>query len=135
MEIERAAFPRAPYTRRMFLHLHRKCPDLFVAATRARKILGYMSTCAGPKNAEIVSIAVDPEWRQLGVGTLLMEHTLARLRTRRVRSVELMVRTTSQAVRFYRRFRFTRLRTVARYYEDGAPAYHMRRGLRAPRLI
>ena len=104
MKIERAAFAREPYTRKMFLQLHRECADLFVVAKRARRISAYMSTCANAEQAELISIAVDPKWRKLGLGSALMRHTLAALKERKVRRVVLMVRIdNTEAVRFYRR--------------------------------
>jgi ribosomal-protein-alanine N-acetyltransferase len=130
MKIERAAFSRESYTRKMFLQLYRECRDLFVIAKRARRIAAYMSTCADSTQAELISIAVDPKWRKLGLGSALMRHTLAALKTRKVRRVILMVRTANtEAVRFYRRFGFTRVGRVPGYYEDGAAAYSMRKRL------
>ncbi len=130
MKIERAAFSREAYTRKMFLQLYRECADLFVVAKRARRIAAYMSTCADSNQAELISIAVDPKRRKLGLGSALMRHTLAALKVRKVRRVVLMVRIdNTEAVRFYRRFGFTRLRTVPGYYEDGGAAYSMRKRL------
>jgi ribosomal-protein-alanine N-acetyltransferase len=130
MEIERATFPEAPYTRAMFRDLYRDCGALFFVARLGRRIAGYMVTCAHVRRAEVVSIAVDPRFQGLGVGTALMTHSLTELKKSNVPCVELMVRETSRhAVRFYRRFGFTRVRPVRRYYENGGDAVHMRMAL------
>jgi ribosomal-protein-alanine N-acetyltransferase len=114
----------------MFLQLYRECADLFVVAKRSRRIAAYMSTCADSQQAELISIAVDPKWRKLGLGSALMRHTLAALKVRKVQRVVLMVRIdNTEAVRFYQQFGFTRVRKVPRYYEDGAAAYSMRKRL------
>jgi len=96
----------------------------------APAISGYISTGADRQKAEIVSIAVHPDQRNRGIATALMTDTPAGLRRRGVRTVELMVRTTNRlAVRFYSRFGFKRLRRVARYYDDDAAGFPMRKRL------
>jgi ribosomal-protein-alanine N-acetyltransferase len=126
LSIERAAFPREPYDRELFLELYRDCGGLFIVAKCSGRIAGYMVSCAKSGKAEIVSIAVHPKYQKLGVGSALMVHTLAALKKKKVQSVKLMVKTTnSSGVRFYRRFGFIRVRRVPRYYEDGADAFRM----------
>jgi ribosomal-protein-alanine N-acetyltransferase len=120
LAIEEAAFPGEAYSRRMFLDLECECGPLFYVARRGVRIVGYMVTCLERESAEIVSIAVHPEARGLGVGSALMRHTLSRLRRLGVSRLELMVRATNAAaIRFYRRFGFRRVRRVRGYYEDG----------------
>jgi [ribosomal protein S18]-alanine N-acetyltransferase len=130
MEIERDAFPEAPYTPAMFRDLYRDCGALFFVARVGRRTGGYMVTCVDARRAEVVSIAVDPRFQRLGIGTALMTHSLTELKASKVRRVDLMVRETSRhAVRFYRRFGFTRVRCVRRYYENGGDAVHMTKAL------
>jgi len=131
MEIERATFSRDAYTRRMFMDLHRDCGDLFFVAQRGRRIAGYIVMCTNSNKAELVSIAVDPKLRKLGIGTALMRRVLAELGHRKICRIELMVRVTNQeAVRFYGGFHFRLIRRVRHYYEDSADAYRMRRIIR-----
>jgi ribosomal-protein-alanine N-acetyltransferase len=128
MEIERATFSREAYTRKMFLELQRDCGALFFVAQRGRRVAGYIVLCRNSNKAELVSIAVDPKLRKLGIGTALIEHAFSELVSRKVRCIELMVRVTNEeAVHFYRSFEFRRVRRVRRYYEDGADAYRMRK--------
>jgi [ribosomal protein S18]-alanine N-acetyltransferase len=128
LEIERAAFGEEAYTREMFLELAEDCPGLFFIARYARRIAGYMVTCIGPAKAEVISIAVDPRCHRQGVGKALMARTLYVLRRRKVKRVDLMVRSTSQgAITFYHNFGFTRIRRVPNYYADGAEAIHMKK--------
>jgi ribosomal-protein-alanine acetyltransferase len=130
--LERATFPEGPYTKAMFRELYRDCGALFFVAVRLRRIVGYMVTCVVKAQAEIVSIGVDPQCQKMGIGTRLMEHTLAALEKREVQRIELMVRTTNRdGVHFYRRFGFSSVERVARYYEDRGDAVHMRKILRA----
>jgi len=128
LALERATFAEGPYTKAMFRELYRDCGDLFFVAVRVGRIVGYMVTCVDKGQAEIVSIGVDPKWQKVGLGTRLMEHTLAVLEKRGIRRMELIVRATNKAaLRFYRRFGFRSAGRIHRYYEDGADAFHMKR--------
>jgi ribosomal-protein-alanine N-acetyltransferase len=130
--VERATFAEGRYTKAIFRELYRDCSDLFVVAVRLRRIVGYMVTCVDNAQAEIVSIGVDPKCQKMGIGTRLMDHTLGVLEKRGIERIELMVRTRNKdGVRFYRKFGFRPAGRVARYYEDGADAFHMRKTLRA----
>jgi ribosomal-protein-alanine N-acetyltransferase len=130
LEIEIACFPEEPYSPELFLELHQECPSLFILASRARRIVAYMTTCVKEQSAEIVSLAVDPGRRSQGVGTALMRHTLEALRDSAVRAVDLTVRTANHAaIRFYRGFGFRYVRTIPRYYQDGGAGIRMRLAL------
>jgi ribosomal-protein-alanine N-acetyltransferase len=136
LAVERATFAEGPYTKAMFRELYRDCGKFFVVATRSRRIVGYMVTCVDKGQAEIVSIGVDPKCQKMGIGTRLMEHTLAALEKRRIRRMELTVRTTNKdGVRFYRRFGFRSAGRIRRYYEDGCDAYLMKRSQSAKRTV
>ena len=126
LRIEKLCFPSEAWDGPLFLTYFARYPDLFVVAKLGSRIAGYAITCAGPERAELASIAVDPAARTHGVGTALIEYTAAELRRRHVRHWCLMVRITNEsAIRFYRRFGFTRTRTVRDYYADGSDAWRM----------
>ena len=94
------------------------------------RIAGYAVACAGQRDAEIASIAVHPDYRRRGVAYALMRHTLGALRKGGIRRVELMVRTGNTAgARLYRSLGFRRVRTIARYYEDGGDAFLIARAI------
>lgn len=126
LEIERASFPNEAYTRDMFLELHRECGDLFLIAKRSGRIVGYMVSSVGPRKAEIISIAVDPGYRNTGVGRALILYTIEKLRELGAGRLELTVRTTSAAaIRLYRSLGFSPLKTVTHYYQDGGDGLRM----------
>jgi ribosomal-protein-alanine N-acetyltransferase len=136
LALERVTFPEGPYTKAMFRELHRDCGGLFFVAVRLRRIVGYMVTCVDKAQAEIVSIGVDPACQKVGIGTQLMEHTLATLAKRGIGRMELTVRTTNKdGVRFYRRFGFRSAGRIRRYYEDSCDAYLMKRSQSAKRPV
>jgi ribosomal-protein-alanine N-acetyltransferase len=130
LEIEKTSFASDAYTRRMFLDLYRDCGELFLVAKRRGRVEGYIVSGVRSGEAEIISIAVRPETRGAGVGSMLMRETLARCAASGVRRAWLMVRSGSrQAVRFYRRFGFRAAGRVADYYRDGEEALRMRKEL------
>jgi [ribosomal protein S18]-alanine N-acetyltransferase len=127
LEIERASFPREAYTRKMFKELRRECGPLFLVIKSRRRIAGYIATCRSETSAELISVAVDPRWRGQGLGTAMLEHSLAFLRASGVKHLDLMVSTNNrEAARLYRRFGFRRTGTLRRYYADGSDADRMR---------
>ena len=81
-------------------------------------------------NAEIVSLAVHPDFRQRGVAQALMRHTLRVLARGGIRRAELMVRPGNAAGRqLYRSFGFREVRRVSRYYENGGDGILMVRAI------
>jgi ribosomal-protein-alanine N-acetyltransferase len=128
LKIESDAFGDEAYQRELFLELQQECGDLFFVARYSGLIAGYAVSCARGEKAEIASIAVDPKYRNKGLGRALMLRTLNKLKTLGVRTAELMVRSTSVAtIRFYRNLGFSRVRKVAHYYQDGGDAWRMKK--------
>ncbi len=126
LEIERASFPEEAYTRAIFLELYRECEELFLVAKRSRRIVGYIVSGAGSRKADIISIAVDPEYRNMGVGKALILHAIDKLRELGAGRLELTVRTTSTAaIRLYGNLGFCPLMTIAHYYQDGGDGLRM----------
>jgi ribosomal-protein-alanine N-acetyltransferase len=127
LEIEHASFGRDAWDRDLFLEYCRRCPELFLVARHGRRIGGYIITCTGPKEAELVSIAVDPRDRLQGLGRAMLDKTLAQLRSRRVSTWWLMVATLNEpAIRFYEKYGFVRKRRTKRYYGAGRDAWRMK---------
>ena len=128
-EIEQASFGEDAYDRKLFAEYRRKCGELFLVALKGRNICGYMITCtrADPAAAEVISLAVDPDFRGQGAASALMAGTLRRLRRRAIPRAGLMVKASNVAARrFYERWGFRRVRRVPGYYEDGKDGLRMR---------
>jgi ribosomal-protein-alanine N-acetyltransferase len=127
LEIEQASFGPDAWDRELFLEYFRRCPELFLVARHGRRIGGYIITCTGPKEAELVSIAVDPRNRLRGLGRAMLDETLAQLRSRRISTWWLMVATSNTpAIRFYESYGFVRKRRTKRYYGPGRDAWRMK---------
>jgi ribosomal-protein-alanine N-acetyltransferase len=128
LEIEEASFGRDAYDRNLFAEFFDKCRKLFLVAERRSKVYGYMITCIRGDRAEVVSIAVDPEFRGRGAASALMESTLRRLRRRKAARLALMVKVSNGPARaFYMKYGFHKTRLVRKYYEDGADGVLMAR--------
>ena len=136
LEIEHASFGKDAYDRNLFAEFFHNCGDLFLVSETARGVCGYMLTCTRGREsdtrAELVSVAVDPAHRGRGAATALMDSTLRRLRLRGVARLSLMVRVTNrQALAFYEKYGFHKVRIVRGYYEDKADGFLMAKDLDA----
>lgn len=130
LAIEQASFGKEAWDEKLFRAYYRKWPDLFLVATVGRRISGYSITCAGARNAELASIAVDRLDRRHGVGQALLDHTLAELRSRPVKTWWLMVDVDNHSgIGFYAKYGFIRTKLVKRYYGAGRDAWRMRYSL------
>src|SRR5258708_15246741 len=127
LEIEQASFGKDAWDGKLFLDYYRTWPDVCLVATVGRRIAGYIITCAGSRNAELASIAVDPRDRRRGVGEALLDHTPAELRKLHVKTWWLMVEVDNKpGMSFYRKYGFERTKLVKRYYGAGRDAWRMR---------
>lgn len=126
LPIEQASFQDDAWDEKLFRAFHRKCPELFLVATIRRRIAAYSITCAGSKNAELASIAVDRCHRRQGLGRDLLDHTLGELRARNIKTWWLMVDVDNQpGLRFYEQYGFERSKRVKRYYGAGRDGWRM----------
>ena len=128
LRIERASFSVDAWDAAIFHAYLEDFPELFFVAASGTAIAGYVITCVDSRCAELDSIAVQPRYRHHGVAAALLQTTLARVRRRRVKFCRLVVRRSNRAaIALYRRFGFSRIATIPRYYPDGEPAWRMRR--------
>lgn len=137
LEIEKASFGREAYDYKLFAYYLRRCGALFLVAS-GRRVSGYMITCirgdARRPSAELVSVAVDPGLRQAGAASALLDSTLRRLRRRGATRLHLVVRIANRpAQAFYKKYRFSPLRVLRGYYEDGGDGIAMTRPVSLPR--
>jgi [ribosomal protein S18]-alanine N-acetyltransferase len=129
LRIETKSFDRDAWDRELFLdYLNRPARSVFLVAAINRKVVGYALAFHSETRAEIHSIAVAPAQRGQGVAAALLRRIIALLRRRGFETVSLNVRLENEAaIRLYRKLGFQRVRRVNGYYEDGAPAWRMRR--------
>jgi ribosomal protein S18 acetylase RimI-like enzyme len=78
------------------------------------------------RKGHIVSIAVDEPFRKQGIGEALLSRALKEMEKENISEQVLEVRTTNyEAINIYQKFDFEIVKTLKRYYYDGADAYLM----------
>jgi [ribosomal protein S18]-alanine N-acetyltransferase len=129
LRIEEKSFAREAWDRELFRdYLARSARSLFLVAIINREVVGYVLAFRGETRADVDSIAVAPTERGRGVAFALLKRVIGLLRRQGFRTVSLNVRLENKAaIRLYRKLGFQRVRRVNGYYEDGAPAWRMRR--------
>ena len=105
----------------------------FLVAERSETVVGYVIADVlsdhGTPIGHVKDIAIAPEHRGEGVGSLLLSSALATLSTRGVGWVKLEVRPSNDAaIALYRQFDFERSHRIPGYYDDGEDAVIMVRG-------
>ncbi len=128
VEIEERAFPKSPYPTYVFLYNLSNNPEGFLVAEVENKVVGYVIFELRPWLGEghIVSIAVHPDHRRAGIGTILMREAERRISEAGYETVRLEVRESNfQARRFYERLGYREERREHGYYSDGETAVIM----------
>jgi len=127
--IERKSFGSDAWDRDQFLDYFAQ-PDrsVFLVGTIDGTLVGYTLAFHSALRAEIHSIAVTPAHRGRGVAVALLKRVIGLVQRRGFGTVSLNVRLeNSAAIGLYRRLGFQRVRRVNGYYDDGTPAWGMRR--------
>ncbi|WP_375608038.1 MULTISPECIES: ribosomal protein S18-alanine N-acetyltransferase [unclassified Bartonella] len=84
---------------------------------RPDQILGFCLCRLILDEAEIITIAVHPHYRQQGIGTLLVDRTVCHLHNKRAIKLFLEVETTNlSALNLYQRFEFQKISKRLAYY-------------------
>jgi len=119
LEIERQAFPKAPYDLATFLNLYWVYPETFLVYVEKThgwqdgRIFGYI---VFDRDGHIISIAVDPARRRKGIGRALLMRVLSHPRVRKVRAEVRVGNKGAQT--FYQEMGFRVVGTIPNYYGD-----------------
>ncbi len=140
MEINRTCLPEN-YNSYFFLEVHQNCPEAFLLATSGSRVVGYMmcriehgfsemSRLKMVKKAHLVSLAVVPEYRRMGVARALMSEAIDAVTKCGAKEFYLEVRVTNDpGIELYKKLGFGIYRRISYYYHDSADAYVMSRKL------
>ncbi len=125
VKIEEGSFPD-PYPRgllKAFLYM----PGAYLVATEGGAVVGYTIGIIRHRTVgHLVSVAVSPACRRVGVGRALIEETLARLASAGVKSYMLEVReSNAPAIGLYKKMGFSEAGKMKKYYADGESAIVM----------
>ena len=134
MHINRTCLPEN-YSSYFFMSIHRNYPDLFLVAERGGRVVGYIM-CRVEKSffsrkvkGHVISIAVMPEHRRMGIATALMKEALSRMAERYGASecfLEVRVSNTP-AINLYEKLGFKKADVIPHYYLDGEDAFLMKK--------
>jgi ribosomal-protein-alanine N-acetyltransferase len=113
------------YAPELFLDVYRAWPKGFLVAV-GNKILGFIAGSKYNREARILLLAVKKEYRNMGIGTALMNRFMSISKIEGVMSLRLEVRTTNfRAIEFYKKFGFNIISYIPNYYTNGESAYIM----------
>jgi len=127
LAIEQASFPHDAYPESLFRLYAADPHTLFQVAETMDGLVGYIIVRMDRWGAEIVSLAVDPGSRNLGIGGALLGAAVRRMARQNARSIRLMVHANNtRAWEFYRKQGFRSVGRVSGYYDDGGTAIRMR---------
>lgn len=101
-------------------------PETFLVALLERRLVGYSASVIRGSEGHVVSIAVHPDYRRMGVGERLLKETVKNLKRLGVSRVVLEVRVDNEpAVSLYRKMGFKISELLRGYYWNGEDAYRM----------
>ena len=140
MNINRVCLPEnyAPY---FFLDTFNTLPEGFIVAQLQGQVVGYimcrlehgfsdLRKLRFARKGHIVSVAVMPEYRTMGIGYSLVQQALSALLVHHVDECYLEVRVSNYpAINLYKKLGFQVTRTIPRYYFDASDAYVMSKTL------
>jgi ribosomal-protein-alanine N-acetyltransferase len=122
--IEKASFPD-PYSKLLFRLLMLRVGGGFIVAQN-EGVMGYAISETRGDKGHIISMAVSPEYRRVGIGEALLQETIKRFGSK-VKEMYLEVRVGNEsAIRLYEKFSFKRTgERRTRYYPGGEDAIVM----------
>lgn len=118
VRIENACYSN-PWSRELLANEFKKNVSFRLAVRAGDLLVAHSFNHLVIDELHVLNLAVDPQWRCRGVGTLLLGSVLAGARERGGRNAYLEVRTSnSTAQSLYERFGFRRVGVRHRYYAD-----------------
>jgi ribosomal-protein-alanine N-acetyltransferase len=121
MEIERLSFPN-PWKESSFrgeiANLHISYPNVIIYRPQD-KIIGYIIFWLVADEAQISNLAVNPDFKRLGIGDTILKQVLTTMRRMQAKQVILEVRPSNLSARtLYEKNGFTLLGIRRGYYQD-----------------
>jgi ribosomal-protein-alanine N-acetyltransferase len=117
MGIERRAFP-TPWSLAMFVLEVSKPSGVHLAALHDGRIVGYVICSRYDTVWHVMNVAVDPDFRRIGVATSLLSALLAEVDGPGARLTLEVRESNAPAISLYERFGFRSAGLRRRYYQD-----------------
>lgn len=110
---------RTPWSEEMILSEMREPLSTFFVAVFQDNVIGYYGFLHILDELHILNVAVDPTFRQKGIGNKLIAHLVEKARALSARAVTLEVRESNlPAIRLYEKFGFVSAGVRPHYYTD-----------------
>ncbi|MDD3383399.1 MAG: ribosomal protein S18-alanine N-acetyltransferase [Bacilli bacterium] len=125
-EIEDQVY-KVPWTNTMFLNeiISNKFAYLFVLENN-NEIIGYSGVWIVADTATITKVTVSKEYQGKGLGDILIEDLINRVKSVKCAYVSLEVRVSNtKAFNLYKKYAFKQVAVRKKYYNDGEDAYAM----------
>lgn len=130
LRIERLSFAIDPCSAGRFRYCYQKQPEGFIVAEKNNEVVGYIVGRITQGRGGIGSIAVEPKYRNEGIGRQLVAFILNYFKQKKVKLAKAEVRTTTEgAIKIFKSLHFQIIKTLPKYYPDGADAYLMEKKL------
>jgi len=118
LAIEQISFS-TPYSKDYFLNEIYKKHALVKVALLEGTVIGYLCADYEKHEAQILNLAIDPNFRRRGAATILMTQAIRNLKKKGCVFAYLVVRVSNtSAQKFYERFGFTIEAIRKKYYSD-----------------
>jgi len=136
ININRVCLPEN-YAAYFFIETYNTLPETFLVAESQGQVAGYimcrlehgfsdLRKLRFARKGHIISVAVMPDFRNLGIGYSLVDQALSALPIHNADECYLEVRTSNlAAINLYKKMGFEITRTIPHYYFDGFDAYVM----------
>lgn len=126
-EIETLSFKSEAYEP-FLLHLYYNLArETFLVAETDGRVIGYaIGLLTKWGGGHVISIAVHPSFRRMGVAEKLLNELLKRMREKGARAVRLEVKVSNEpAMNLYKKLGFRTVGVINNYYPNGEDAYIM----------
>lgn len=126
MELARSTLTEI-YSPSTFIAIQEQCPEGCLVALESEEIMGFiMGMETRPGKGKILMLAVRPEARRRGIGSMLLKSLLRQFTVRGIFSITLETRANNaDALAFYRAHGFEIKKVLPRFYTDDTDAYEM----------
>ena len=117
-ELERKCFSD-PWSERSVAAELENPLSLWLVALLGRTVVGYVGSQSVMEQADMMNIAVNPDYRRQGIAESLIERLVAELKDKQVSSLTLEVRASNApAIALYRRLGFIQVGKRSNYYRN-----------------
>ena len=91
----------------------------WLVAVDGEQVVGYIGSQSSIDEADVMNIAVHPDWRRRGIAEGLMDGLIEELKKRGSRALMLEVRASNEpAIALYKKLRFTQVGCRKNYYRN-----------------